>query len=54
MDEALAVEANRHVGSSTLPCVEPLSLGCQSSMMLLQDGRLLELSGNATKSPSGK
>ena len=47
-------EANRHVGISTLPFVEPLSPGCQPLMMFLQDGRLLKFSGNAAKSPSGK
>ncbi|RVW36883.1 hypothetical protein CK203_103174 [Vitis vinifera] len=54
MDKALVVEANRRAGISTLPYMEPLSPGCQPLMMLLQDGCLLELSGNATKSPSGK
>ena len=54
MDKALVVEANRRAGISTLPYMEPLSPGCQPLMMLLQDGCLLELLGNATKSPSGK
>ena len=47
-------KANRHAGSSTLLFVEPLSPGCQPLMMLLQDDHLLELLGNAMKSPFGK
>ena len=53
-DKSLVAKANRHAGSSTLLFVEPLSPGCQPLMMLLQDDHLLELLGNAMKSPFGK